>query len=65
MTPEFKSQIEADLKESTEKEAHLWQLSKALKAEIDADPRQAEYKMLNSEWSAQYNKVNYLKGLLA
>ena len=65
MTQEFKAQIEADLKEATEKEARLWERSSALKAEIDADPRQAEYKMLNSEWSAQYNKINYLKGLLS
>ena len=65
MTPEFKAQIEADLKEATEKEAHLWQLSKALKAEIDADPRQAEYQNVSSQWSAQFQKINYLKGLLS
>jgi len=65
MTPEFKSQIEADLKEATEKEAHFWKLSSALKAEIDADPRHAEYKKINSQWSEQFQKMNYLKGLLA
>ena len=65
MTQEFKAQIEADLKEAKEEEAHFWQLSSALRAEIDADPRQAKYKKLNSQWSAQFQKVNYLKGLLA